>query len=245
MPAAATSAPSRETATAMIGVWPLSISPRSSPAGERKNTRPSAPPATISPSRATATALSGVGKRHDGRRAAAERPDAQRQVIARADQRLAVRREGDAVDVLLMAFEHTRLAAARQRPQPDGAIPGRRRQRRAVGRHREADDRRRCDLRAPAPASAAPGCQIAILPSSPPVTMRPSGASATAFTALSWKRSTCSAALRVSDQRIAERVEAAGDRVRAVGRDRERAHRAAVAAQLRVRRTREQQRNET
>ena len=52
--------------------------------------------------------------------------------------------------------------------------------------------------------SAAPGRQIAIRPSSPPVTMRPSGANATAFTALSWKRSTCSAVLRVSDQRMAD-----------------------------------------
>src|SRR4051812_48909085 len=44
----------------------------------------------------------------------------------------------------------------------------------------------------------------AILPSSPPVTVRPSGVSATAFTALWWKRSTCSAVLRVSDHRIAD-----------------------------------------
>ena len=62
MPAAAISAPSPDTASVTIGVWPLSISPRGSPAGEKKNTRPSAPPATISPSRATATALSGVGR---------------------------------------------------------------------------------------------------------------------------------------------------------------------------------------
>ena len=34
--------------------------------------------------------------------------------------------------------------------------------------------------------------------------MRPSLSQATAFTALSWKRITCSATLRVSDQRIAE-----------------------------------------
>ena len=52
--------------------------------------------------------------------------------------------------------------------------------------------------------AVAPDRQIATRPSSPPVTVRPSGMSATAFTALSWKRSTCSAALRVIDQRIAE-----------------------------------------
>ena len=61
MPAAAMSAPSPETATVTIGVWPLSISPRCSPDAEKKNTRPLAPPAMISPSRLTATELSGVG----------------------------------------------------------------------------------------------------------------------------------------------------------------------------------------
>ena len=73
--------------------------------------------------------------------AAVERPDAQRQVVGRADQRLAVRRERHAVDVLLMAFQHARLAAG-ERPQPDGAVPRRGGERRAVRRHREADDRR-------------------------------------------------------------------------------------------------------
>src|SRR5262249_20334378 len=49
-----------------------------------------------------------------------------------------------------------------------------------------------------------PGRQIAMRESSPLVAMRPSGRKATALTAPSWKRSTCSAALRSSDQRIAE-----------------------------------------
>src|SRR4029453_4836755 len=40
-------------------------------------------------------------------------------------------------------------------------------------------------------------------PSAPAVAARPSLSSATALTASAWKRSTCSAALRVSDQRIA------------------------------------------
>ena len=61
MPAAATSAPSGDSATLMIGVWPLSSSPRCSPAARGRTRVPSAPPATISPSRATATELSGVG----------------------------------------------------------------------------------------------------------------------------------------------------------------------------------------
>ena len=52
--------------------------------------------------------------------------------------------------------------------------------------------------------SGLPCVQIAICASAPAVTMRPSLSQATAFTALSWKRITCSATLRVSDQRIAE-----------------------------------------
>ncbi len=45
---------------------------------------------------------------------------------------------------------------------------------------------------------------MAMRASSPLVAMRPSLRMATALTAPSWKRSTCSAALRGSDQRIAE-----------------------------------------
>src|SRR5664280_2543145 len=52
--------------------------------------------------------------------------------------------------------------------------------------------------------SGLPVVQIAICASAPAVAMRPSLSQATAFTALSWKRITCSATLRVSDQRIAE-----------------------------------------
>ena len=55
-------------------------------------------------------------------RNAVERPDAQGHVIGSADQRLAVRRERDAVDVLLMVLEHARFAAGK-RPQPDAAVP--------------------------------------------------------------------------------------------------------------------------
>jgi hypothetical protein len=44
---------------------------------------------------------------------------------------------------------------------------------------------------------------MAMRPSAPAVAVRPSLSSATALTASAWKRSTCSAALRVSDQRIA------------------------------------------
>ena len=61
MPAAATSVPSGEMASAMIGVAEASTSARMSPCGDRKYTLPLAPAATISPSGATATVLSGVG----------------------------------------------------------------------------------------------------------------------------------------------------------------------------------------
>ena len=101
-----------------------------------------------------------------------------------------------------MAFEHARRAAV-QRPQPHGVVPRRRRDALAVGRHRERHDGRGMAGEL-LDRVGRPGCQIAILPSSPPVTSRPSGRIATAFTALSWKRITCSATLRSSDQRIAE-----------------------------------------
>ena len=196
---------------------------------------PSAPPVTISPSGATATALSGVGSVTIVGAPPCERPDAQRHVVARGDQRAAVGREGDAVDVLLMAFEHARRAAG-ERPQPHGVVPRGRGERRAVGRHRERRRPAPCGLRA-----RVAGCRLARLPDRDARILAAGddaavrAGSATAFTAPSWKRSTCSAALRV--QRPADRrgVEAAGDRGRAVGRDRERAHRPAMAAQLRLR----------
>ena len=49
-----------------------------------------------------------------------------------------------------------------------------------------------------------PGFQIAMRASSPLVAIRPSLRTATALTAPSWKRSTCSAALRDSDQRMTD-----------------------------------------
>src|SRR6185295_16520110 len=61
MPAAATNAPSRETANAITGVGEACTSAFTWPAASRKYTMPFAPAATISPSLATATAESGVG----------------------------------------------------------------------------------------------------------------------------------------------------------------------------------------
>src|SRR3954468_2311087 len=59
------------------------------------------------------------------------------------------------------------------------------------------------------PSSTIAGCnsparQIAMRASSPLVAIRPSGRNATALTAPSWKRSTCSAAFLCSDHRIAD-----------------------------------------
>ncbi len=61
MPAAATSAPSRETASAITGVGEACTVLSSRPAASRKYTAPLCAAATISPSLATATAESGAG----------------------------------------------------------------------------------------------------------------------------------------------------------------------------------------
>ena len=97
----------------MIGVGDASISPRGSPAGDRKYTLPLAPAGDDLAVRRDRDGIERRRQRHDGGAAAVERPDAQRRVVAGADQRLAVRRERDAVDVLRMAFEHARRAARR------------------------------------------------------------------------------------------------------------------------------------
>ena len=53
---------------------------------------------------------------HDCRRAVSrQRPAAHGRVVSRADERFAVGRKGDCVDVLLMALEHGRRAAG-ERP---------------------------------------------------------------------------------------------------------------------------------
>ena len=111
MVAAAMRPPSGESASAMIGVGPISTSARGLPSAVRMRSPPSAPPATISPSGATATALSGAA----GRRPS-DRPRRTGRCAAwRRSQRsrAAVRKEGDGVDVALMAVEHPR------RPSPE------------------------------------------------------------------------------------------------------------------------------
>ena len=72
--------------------------------------------------------------------AVAEAPDAQRGVVAGAHQFAAVGREGDAVDVLAVAFQHARRAAI-ERPQADAVVPRCRGEHRAVRRQRQRGDR--------------------------------------------------------------------------------------------------------
>ena len=79
-------------------------------------------------------------RRHQRRARSLQRPDAHGCIVSGADHRFAVRREGNAVDVLLMALEHVRRAAC-ERPQADRAIPRCRGERGTVGRHRERNDR--------------------------------------------------------------------------------------------------------
>ncbi len=123
MPAAATSLPSPETASAMIGMPPPR--PRrparppargSRPCRRRRRQRSRRP-------RATATALSGVGRVTTMGEAS---PDSGQMrsvgIVAGRDEAAAVGREGDAVDVLLMAFEHARRPAGK-RPHARGVIP--------------------------------------------------------------------------------------------------------------------------
>ena len=134
-----------DIASAMIGVGAACNLADLTCRGDRKYTLPSAPAVTISPSAATATALSGEGSVTTSAAVAAERPDAHGHIVAGAHQRRAVRRERDAVDVLLVAFEHARRAA-RERPQPHRVIPRRRGQRPALGRYSKGRNRRRMTL---------------------------------------------------------------------------------------------------
>ena len=122
---------------------------------------PSAPAATISPSGATATVLSGVGSVTIVGRAARERPDAQRRVVARGDDRLAVGRERDAVHVVACGL---RARAARRRraataARCDPMTPTRASRRPAKPR---APPPAPCGLRARATGFGSPGFQIAM-----------------------------------------------------------------------------------
>ena len=170
---------------------------------------------------------------HDRRHAAVKRPDAQRQIVSRADDRFAVRRERDAVDVLRMPFEHARRAARRA---ARAARCGPTRRKRASRRpaKRERHDRRRVSLQHRV------GLLLAVAPDrDAPVRACRDGA------AVSQQRDRVHGIVveaqhllgGVARERPADRgrIEAAGERRRAVGRNRDRAHRSAMAAQLRVR----------
>ena len=135
---------------------------------------PSAPAVTISPSGATATALSGVGNVATiGDAAPPSGQMRKRRVIAGGDQRAAVGRKRHAVDVLRVALEDARRAA-RERPQPRGAVPRRRGERARRRARPPARQPAPCGLRAPFDGCCSPGCQIAMRASSPLVAMRPS-----------------------------------------------------------------------
>jgi len=69
-----------------------------------------------------------------------QRPEAHGRVVSCADERFAVGRKGDRVDVLLIALEHGRCAAG-ERPQANRAIPGCGSERGTVGRYGERGDR--------------------------------------------------------------------------------------------------------
>ena len=170
----------------------------------------------------------------DGRSLAVQRCDAQRRVVAGADERAAIRREGDAIDVLPVAGEHARRTAG-ERPQPRRAIPGGRGQQRPVGRDRQGDHRglmalehrRRLRL-APLPDRNA---RVLAAGRDTAISQEDHGVDGTVvepqhllgFVVLQ----------RPADHRA---VEAAGDCACAVRRDCKRSHRPAVTAQLSMRR---------
>ena len=201
---------------------------------------PFAPAATISPSGATATAESGAGSVTMVGGRAVERPDAQGQIVGHAHHRLAVGRERHAVDVLRMPFEHARAPAA-ERPEPHRVVPRGGGKRGAVRRNAKRDDRRRVPFEhrigllfpgAPqrdAPIRAARHCA--------PVAQQRDRVHGVVVEAQHLLGG-------IARQRPTNRraIEAAGDRFHAVGRHRDRAHRPAMAAQLRVRRSADDQR---
>jgi hypothetical protein len=166
--------------------------------------------------------------------AARHRPDSQCRVIAGADQKRTVRRESNIVDILAVAFEHARFAAG-DRPQANATVPRRGRDRLAVRRYRQPGDRPlmssqdRIGLRPPGRPDRDPA--ILAAGDHPPVGQKRHRV----HRALVETQNLRGGILR---QRPPDRrgVEAARQRRLAVRRDRQRANRAAVAAQLRLRR---------
>ena len=108
MPAAAMSLPSGEIATAMIGHGAdLDLAFELAGGGEEIDLAIGAGGDDLAVGR-DRDRIERRRQRDDCGRAARERPDAQRRVIAGGDDRLAVGREGHAVDVVLVALEHAR-----------------------------------------------------------------------------------------------------------------------------------------
>jgi len=233
MLAAAMSLPSEDNATAMIGVSAASISPHQLAGGRQQIDL------AIGAGRddlAVGRDCHGIERRRqlgDDRRAVRQRPDPQGRVVAGADQGTAIGREGDAVDVLLVPLKHA-CRTSGEVPNARGVIPGRRRQHGSVGRDRERHHRRGVALehRRGLLLAAPPDRDAGILAAGrDPAIGKESHRVDRAVMEAQHLRG------RVCLQRPADRggVEAARDGHRAVGRDGQRAHRPAMATQLRLR----------
>jgi hypothetical protein len=169
---------------------------------------------------------------HDQRCARArQRPNAYRGIVSGANQRFAICRKRDTVSVLLVSFKHGRRATGK-RPQANRSIPRRRGEGATVGRHGERGDRsvvslqdcvrRRIARRPDADLGIrAGGHRAAILEKRDGV-----------YRALVQPQNLLGdlAAKRPADCRC---VKTPGERHRAIGGNRKRADRPAMAAQLR------------
>src|SRR5256885_17259907 len=78
---------------------------------------------------------------HNGRFLVPQRPDANSRIITRSHQCRTVASKGDAVDGLPVPLEHARLAAAGERPDGCGMIPGCGSEACSIGRYRERNHR--------------------------------------------------------------------------------------------------------
>ena len=176
-------------------------------------------------------------QRHDRRRAAAgERPDPQRQIVAGGHHRAPIRREGDAVDVLLMPFQHPR-GTAPERPQACRVVPAGGGQCFAVRGNGKTDDRRGMTLqhRRRLVLARLPDGDARIFSAGRDASILQHGHRVHRALVKPQDFLGRAGGQRPGDRR---RIEAGGDQPLSVGRDGKRPHRPAMAAQLRVRRQR-------
>src|SRR5499427_10002162 len=186
----------------MIGVVPASTVAKSSPAADKKKTLPLAPAAMMSPFGAVTTLFNGLG------RLCTDTPSpavCQTRIVPSYPALMTAAPSGENATSLTFwplpsrtrdgppASGHNRMV--RSHEADASILPLGEAASAAIGpvwpsRTRSGD--------------CLPAVQIAICASPPADTVRPSLSQATAFTGRSWKRITCSATLRDSDQRIAE-----------------------------------------